>query len=230
MIMQTTTSDKVLEEYNLSRKEFNYGIGYWTFPARMPQAEKDRITANVNSIPKNLLYERKRRVRTEIEIMKSKATRESGKLIGKENALTYKITDKELDELGYSREEFNEVIRKNIEPNAPDEKIYVPESIDINTHGGYDMGNGIHNDIFRKYEIKYCSMGECQLKMFSFKRKNQLDKRGRQDVDIIFKASNGYAEPIVLKSKYFFDEEYLKDFVEIAKELLKDRQIGPEAV
>lgn len=229
MIMQITTSDKVLEEYNLSRKEFNYGIGYWTFPARMPQAEKDRITANVNSIPKNLLYERKRRVRTEIEIMKSKATRESGKLIGKENALTYKITDKELDELGYSREEFNEVIRKNIEPNAPDEKIYVPESIDINTHGGYDMGKGIQNDIFRKYNIKYSNVADC--KTFSFNCKNRSKHfPTRQDLDIIFRASKDYKDPIVLKSKHFIDAEYLQDFIDIANELLNADKHTPEAL
>ena len=204
---------KDLKHYPISRDEFNFAVGNRKWTKKYTEEDKQRITAIVNSIPKDKLKTKTARVLTIEERNKIKD--------GLRFRGSFAITKEELEELGYTREEFNEVIKKSLEFTL-DEKLVQYELIDIiNNHGG--LMSGIKNDIFKAYTVKYTMHGDC-IRDFAFEKKNSnnLNRKG-QFINVIFKASNNWEIPVVLKSANFFDSEYENIFVEIATELLKEK-------
>ena len=209
---RTVILKKDLKHYPISRDEFNFAIGNRKWIKKYTEEDKQRITAIVNSIPKEKLKTKTAKVLTIEERNKIK---DGIRLKG-----SFAITKEELEELGYTREEFNEVIKKSLEFTL-DEKLVQYELIDIiNNHGGL-MG-GIKNDIFKAYTIKYTLHGDC-IRDFAFEKKNSNNNRKGQFINVIFRASDNWEIPLVLKSTNFIDSEYENIFVEIATELLKEK-------
>lgn len=204
---------KYLKHYPISRDEFNFAVGNRKWTKKYTEEDKQRIIAIVNSIPKDKLKTKTARVLTTEERNKIKD--------GLHFRGSFAITKEELEELGYTREEFNEVIKKSLQFTL-DEKLIQHEIIDIiNNHGG--QMSGIKNDIFNAYTIKYTMHGDCCVRDFAFEKKNSNNNRKGQFINVIFRASDNWEKPIILKSSNFFDSEYENIFVEIATELLKEK-------
>lgn len=210
---RTVILTKDLKHYPISRDEFNFAIGNRKWTKKYTEEDKQRIIAIVNSIPKDKLKTKTAKVLTIEERNKIKT---GIRLKG-----SFAITKKELEELGYTREEFNEVVKKSLQFTL-DEKLVQYEIIDtINNHGG--QMSGIKNDIFNTYTIKYTMHGDCCVRDFAFEKKNSNSNRNSQFINVIFRASDNWEKPIILKSSNFFDSEYENIFVEIATELLKEK-------
>lgn len=209
---RTVILKKDLKHYPISRDEFNFAIGNRKWIKRYTEEDKQRITAIVNSIPKDKLKTKTARVLTIEERNKIKT--------GIRFKGSFAITKEELNELGYTREEFNEVVKKSLKFTL-DEKIVQCEIIDIiNNHGG--QMSGIKNDICKAYTVKYTLHGDC-IRDFAFEKKNSNKNKKGQFINVIFKESNNWEIPLVLKSSNFFDSEYENIFIEIATELLKEK-------
>ena len=204
-------SKKDLNQYPISLDEFNFAIGNRKWTKKYTEEDKQRITAIVNSIPKDKLKTKTAKVLT---IETRNKIKNGIRLRG-----SFAITKAELEELGYTREEFNEVVKNSLQFTL-DEKLVQYEIIDtINNRGG--QMSGIKNDIFNTYTIKYTMHGDCCVRDFAFEKKNS--NRKGQFINVIFRASDNWEKPIILKSSNFFDSEYENIFVEIATELLKEK-------
>lgn len=210
---------KDLKKYPISRKEFNQAIGNRKWIKGTSDEEKERLTAIINTIPKDKLKVATKRTLTD----EWKANIKNGLKFG--NTFKTKISNTELELLGYSREEFEEIVKKSAEFTL-DENLLQEELIDITNYGG--LMSGIKNDIFKSYAIKYRMHGDC-IRDFAFERKNGSKNRKGQFINVIFKASDNWETPVILKSTNFLDEIYENIFVEIAKELLNEKLTALEA-
>lgn len=205
---------KDLKKYPISRKEFNQAIGNRNWIKGTSDEEKERLTAIINTIPKDKLKVATKRTLTD----EWKANIKNGLKFGT-NTFKTKISNAELEMLGYTREEFEEIVKNSVNFTL-DEKTIASELIDITNYGG--LMSGIKNDIFKSYEIKYRMHGDC-IRDFSFERKNGGKNKKGQFINVIFKASDNWETPVILKSTNFLDEIYENIFIEIAKELLNEK-------